>query len=121
MKSKNWLFLLGVLFVVLGFQTFRPVPIPEESDCLTLNGTVARIYESGVKDVFFELKGIDKKFYVNRGLERGLDLNELQAELTNKEILIKYPKYWTPLNPDNSVRHISKIELEGRTIFTELN
>lgn len=121
MKSKNWLFLLGVLFVVLGFQIFRPVAIPEERDCLSLNGTVARIYESGVKDVSFELKGVDKKFYVNRGSERGLDLRRLQAELTNKQIVIKYPKYWTPLNPDNSVRHLSKIEFEDRTIFSELN
>lgn len=121
MKAKNWILSVTILLGGLGVLIFRAVPIPEESGALISKGTVTKIYESGVKDVFFELKGIDKKFYVNRGLERGLNLDELQAELINKEIVIKYPKYWTPLDPDNSVRHISKVESEGRTIFTEIN
>lgn len=121
MNAKNWILPLTILLVGLGVLIFRPVPIPEESECLISKGSVTKIYEAGVKDVFFELQGLDKKFYVNRGLERGLDLIKLKAELTNKEIVIKYPRYWTPLNPDNSVRHISKIEFEDKTVFTELN
>jgi len=69
----------------------------------------------------FKLQGLDKTFYINRGLERGLDLKKLREDLTNKEIVIIYPKYWTPLDPGNSVRHISKIECDGRTVFTEIN
>lgn len=120
MKTRNWIILTGLVFIGLGILAFRPVPIPNEQDCIILKGTVSEVYEAGTKDVVFKLKGTDKKFYINRGLEKGLDLNKLRAGLTNKEIIIKYPKYWTPLNPTNSMRHVSKIECEGRTVFTEL-
>ena len=32
----------------------------------------------------------------------------------------KYPKYWTPLDWNNSVRHISKVEFDEEIIFNEL-
>jgi hypothetical protein len=49
------------------------VPIPDEKDCLSLKGMVSEVYEGGVNDVVFKLQGLDKEFYINRGLERGLD------------------------------------------------
>jgi hypothetical protein len=121
MKRRIWIFLAGLLFLGIVITIFRPVPIPDEKDCLILKGTVITIHEASSNDVVFRLQGVDKTFYINRGLERGLDLKTLRADLTNKEIVIKYPKYWTPLNPDNSVRHISKIECDGKTVFTELD
>ena len=121
MKSRKWVFLVGgTIFFALGLLAFRPVPTPGENDCLSLRGLVTEINESGTKDVSFKLQGINKTFYVNRGLERGLDLDKLRGTLINEEIEIKYPKYWTPLDPTNSIRHISKIECKGQTIFTEL-
>ena len=121
MTTKKWILLIGLIFLIgLGFLAFRPIPIPEENDCLSLKGRVAEIHESGTKDVSFKLHGSDKTFYLNRGLERGLDLEELKTTLANKEIIIKYPKYWTPLDPANSIRHVSKIEFNGQTFFTEL-
>jgi hypothetical protein len=121
MKIRNWIIVLGVVFLGLGILIFRPVPIPKEKDCLSLKGTVTDVYMGGVNDVIFKLQGFDKEFYINRGLERGLDLKKLRADLTNKEIVIKYPKYWTPLKAGNSMRHISKVECNGKTIFTELD
>jgi hypothetical protein len=121
MKTGNWTILIGLVFIAVGISIFRPVPIPAEKDCLSLKGTVREVYEGGVNDVVFRLQGLDKEFYINRGLERGLDLKKLRADLTNKEIVIKYPEYWTPLDPGNSLRHISKIECEGMTVFTEID
>ncbi len=122
MATKKWIFPTAlILFFGIVFLIFRPVPIPYEGDCLIVDGHVAQIYESGTKDVSIRLEGNDKIFYVNRGLERGLDLNELNDMLIGEKILIKYPKYWTPLDPGSTIRHISKIEFNGRTIFTELS
>ena len=121
MKTRNWFILIGLAFLTLGILIFRSLPIPDEKDCLSLKGVVTEVYEGGVKDVVFKLQGVDKEFYINRGLERGLDLKKLQAELITKEIVVKYPQYWTPLDPTNSVRHIAKIECDGKTIFTELD
>ena len=121
MKTRNWIILIGLVFLGLGILIFRPVPIPDEKDCSSLKGTVSEVYEGGVNDVVFKLQGFDKEFYVNRGIERGLDMKKLKADLTNKEIVIWYPKYWTPLDPGNSSRHVSKIECEGMTVFTEID
>lgn len=106
----------------MGVLIFRPVPIPDdEQDCLSVKGIVTQIHEGGDKDIVFKLQGFDKTFYINRGLERGLDVKKLRAELTNKEIVVMYPQYWTPLDPGNSIRHISKIECDGKNIFTEID
>lgn len=116
MKTAVWvtltlLVLLGMIFV------FAPVPIPAEKDCLSTKGIVAEIYEGGVKDVVFRLQGQASTYYINRGLERGLDLAKLKSALLNREVTVKYPSYRTLLDPGNSVRHISKIEYNGRTLF----
>jgi hypothetical protein len=118
MNAKFWV-VIGAVCVAFAFLIFRPVPIPDEKDCLIAKGTVIEISEAGVKDVVFRLSGHEKTFYVNRGMERGLELEKLRAELINQEITIKYPSYWTPLG--NSSKHISKIEVSGRTIFTEVD
>jgi hypothetical protein len=121
METKARTVLIGLTFIVaVGFFALRPVPICNENDCVSLRGEVADIYESGTRDISFKLKGLDKTFYINRGIENGLELEKLKSDLMHKEIEIKYPKYWTPLDPMNSVRHISKLEAGGQTIFTEL-
>jgi len=121
MKRKSWITLgLAIAFIGLLLLVLRPVPIPLEKDCLTTRGIVSEIYEAGTNDVVFKLQDQSKQFYINRGLERGLELNKLRSELISKEITIKYPKHWTPLDPVNSVRHISKVEHEGRIVFSEL-
>ncbi|MDQ3141901.1 MAG: hypothetical protein M3Q56_06600 [Bacteroidota bacterium] len=120
MKIRNWIILAGLVFLGLAIIIFRPVPVPDEKACLISNGIVVEIYEGGVKDIVFKLHGQNKLFYINRGLESRLDIKLLRDKLMNKEVTIKYPKDWTPLNWGSSVRHISKIEFDGRTIFTEL-
>ena len=116
---KWFLGLVLVLTISVGFLILRPVPIPAEKDCLSFSGVVVNIYEGGVHDIVFRFRDNPKLYYINRGLERGLRLDSL-SNLLQKEITIKYPKYWTPLDPGNASRHISKIEFEGRTIFSEL-
>jgi hypothetical protein len=121
MRKSVWITISGILVLAQATFAFRPVSIPEEDDCLVVKGTVVGLYEGGTKDVVLKLQGENRSFYVNRGLERGLDLEKLKVQLINKEITIKYPKYWTPLDPGNSFKHISKIEPAGQTIFSEID
>lgn len=109
------------LFVLLAIFTLCPVPTPPEKDCITIKGTVTHIYEGGVKDVVFVLDGRKETYYINRGLEQGLNLATLKKELEGKEITIKYPDYWSLLDPGKSLRHISKIEYMGATVFSEID
>lgn len=119
MRAKYFVIPIVIIFLALGVLILRPVPVPDEKDCLVVNGKVIEIFEDGVKDVVFKLEGLDKTFYVNRGLERGLELSKLRTALISKKITIKYPRYWTPLG--NSSKHISKIESAQGIIFSELD
>ena len=105
----------------MGVILLNPVPIVEEDEALTVTGKVEQIYEGGVKDLVFKLDSDDRKFYINRGLEHGLVLEELKSELLCKPVTIKYPDYWAPLNWSGKTRHLSKlVSLEGKVIFNEL-
>lgn len=121
MNKKHIIILAAIfLLIVLASLTLRPVPIPEEKDCIVVTGTVEEIYEAGVKDIVFKIKNKNQKFYINRGLETGLTLKGLEKDLLGKEVTIKYPDYWTLL-ADESVRHLSKMEYNGKTIYSEID
>ena len=120
LKSIDWIFIVGVLCFALVVMLFRPVPILPENKLMVVKGKVIQIYEGGVNDINFKLKGRKEIFYINRGLERGLRLLELRAQLMNKNITIIYPDHWSLLNFNKGIIHIIKIEHEGRTFFTEV-
>lgn len=114
------LILLSLCLLVVAVLIFTPVPIVRESKALVEIGRVTEIYANPGNDVIFKLEGTSRRFYINRGLENGLDLQYLKQRLVGKTIVVKYPKYWTPLDWDNTVRHISKLEFEGEVLFNEL-
>src|SRR5688572_28431155 len=113
MKKMYWIIMLCIAFVGFRLLILRPVPILPEEECVSLKGTVTDVYEGGVKDVVLTLHGLKKFYYVNRGLERGLDVNTLKEQLINEEVIIKYPDHWTPLDINQRSIHISKIEHNG--------
>lgn len=105
---------------IIAVLIFRPVPIVSESKAISEIGIVKEIYSNKGNDVIFIMLNTDRKFYINRGLENGLELNNLKEKLIGNSIVIKYPKYWTPLDWNNSIRHISKVEFKNEIIFNEL-
>lgn len=118
---KKTLVVIGVLFFITCIAIFRPVPIVSEDKAITQVGTVTDIYEGGDFDVVFLIKETPKRYYINRGLESGLlTLDKLKQELIGQQVTFKYPPYWTPLDWDNNIRHLSKVEFDGRVIFNEL-
>lgn len=114
--------ILGVtlLFFAIAILIFRPVPIVTEDRALSEAGIVTAVYEGGTNDVVFRLENNDRRFYINRGLENGLELDDLRKRLIGNEIVLKYPKYWTPLDWDDQVKHVSKLEFRGEVLFNEL-
>ena len=114
-KAILWLFLF--LFMLFCLKAMQPVPSVNEGKALSKTGIVHAIYEAGEKDVVFELKQEQQKFYINRGLENGLELVDLQNRLIGKEVTFKFPKYWTPLDWNNSIRSVLKIETKDEVIF----
>ncbi len=113
--------ILGVLVLVLFAIILRPVHIPKNpEDCLVAKGKVIQIYEGGIKDVVFKLEGDNTRYYINRGLEQGLILEELQQKLIGNNVTILYPKHWSLLDPNNTTKHLSVLEYNGEELFNEI-
>ena len=104
-------------FLAFGAIMILKVPIKPESELLTQSGIVSYIYEGGVKDVCFRLEGDQNVYYINRGLENGLHLQELQETLLGKEVTIKYPEHW--LMEKAKTIHLSILRSDGETIYNE--
>lgn len=122
MKKISTIILISFSSIVIIFAVliFKPVPIVSENKTISENGIVKEIYSNEENDIIFELENIERKFYINRGLESGLELNHMKEKLIGNSITLKYPKYWTPLDWNNSIKHISKVEFNHEIIFNEL-
>lgn len=120
-KTKKIILIsLSLFALIIAVLVFRPVPIVSESKAISETGTVTEIYSNKGNDIIFILEGSKRKFYINRGLEYGLKLNDLKEKLIGNSIVVKYPKYWTPLDWNNRIRHLSKVENKDEVIFNEL-
>lgn len=117
---KGILITSSLILLITAILIFRPVPIVSENEALSESGIVTDIYEGGENDIVFLLDNTDRRFYINRGLEVGLEINRLKEKLVGHEVVFKYPKYWTPLDWDNKISHLSKVEYKGVVIFNEL-
>jgi len=120
MKAKIFI-VFAAFFFVAALSILRPVPIVKEDKAIVDKAIVTHIYEGGVKDVVFRTNGDKPLYYINRGLENGLELEDLRKKLVGNEVTFKYPEYWTPLDWNNSIRHVSKVEYNDEIIFNELH
>lgn len=118
--AKIVLVSFSLLIFIIAVLIFCPVPIVSENKAISESGIVKEIYSNKGNDVIFVMENTERRFYINRGLENGLELNNLKEKLIGNAIVVKYPKYWTPLNWNNSVRHISKVEFNDEIVFNEL-
>ncbi len=108
-----------VFFSLLFALGIRPVPKITDQNRVVVETTIRSIFVAGDQDIVFADNHSDRYFYINRGLELGLDVISLKAKLLGKKVAISYPKYWTVLDPKGKSIHLSKLELEGEVIFDE--
>lgn len=111
---------LSLAFLLLAILILRPVPRATEHNIDTVSGVVVDIFEGGENDIVFKLSGNKTRYYINRGLEEGLDLHELKASLMGEEVVISYPRYWTPLDHSGKIRHLSRLIHGNDVIFNEV-
>jgi len=121
MKKKYIFIALVVLFFAFAALTFRPVIVPENvNECLVAEGKIINIFEGGVKDIVFKLEGDKTTYYINRGLEHGLNLADLRRQLIGNNVIIRYPKPWTSIGFNNSSMHLSVLEYNGNELYNEI-
>ena len=120
-RFKRWAFAIFALLIIsLGLLIIRPVPELSPENAQIVKGTIKEISEAGTYDVVIELEETDQIFYINRGLKKLFDLGQLQSQLIGKEVAITYPRYWSPLDLQNSWKNVSILEIEEKVIYSEL-
>lgn len=77
-------------FLVLIAAPGCRVPTPDEQNTVTVEIVLEEIREGSSYDVVLETADGDASYYINRGLQYGVDLKEWKRELTGKTILLTY-------------------------------
>ena len=74
----------------------------------------------GIKDAVFNLEGDSRNYYINRGLENGLNLQDLRSNLLNQKVELKIVKHWTPLDWNQRLGTIAEIKSGDKIYFSRL-
>lgn len=115
MKRKTPFFVLALFLSV--FLVFKSCVIsnPQPEDCEVIEVTIKKITEGSSYDIVFHDTGTDY-YYINRGLEQGLNLETLNAKVLNKTVTLHLPKMLF-----GTSEHIAQIAIGDDIIFTEFD
>jgi len=102
----------GVLLLMISSNAIEN-PIAEECHIQTEKNI--KITEGTSQDIVFSDTHGDH-YYINRGLERGLNLDSLNAKVLNKTVTLYLPKLWF-----GTSEHIAQLAIDGEIIFTEFD
>ncbi len=106
---------IGLLFLYVSFLVFVVGPTDvTPANCRQIHGEVKAIGEAGTNDVTIELTDHSAYFYINRGLERGLDLGDLRTHLLGQQIQLWHAKSW-PLRGG----HVVQLQVGDDIIYSE--
>ena len=102
-------------FVLVIFQSCI-ISNPQPEKCEQVQIKVASITEGSSYDIFFtDYQG--KKYYINRGLEQGLTLNNLKKIALNREATLHLPKFAF----GDVSNHIAQLTINDSVIYTEFD
>ena len=87
---------------------------PKPEDCVTEMVTIVKITEGSSYDIVFHDDGTDY-FYINRGLEHGLNLDSLRAKVLNKTVTLHLAKVLGGITSE----HISQLAIGDEILYTE--
>lgn len=88
-------------------------PQPEQCDIVTAK--ITKITEGSTYDIVFH-DGENHSYYINRGIEYGLNLDSLNAKVLNKTVTLHLP-----ILIYGTSKHIAQLAIEDEIIFTEFS
>lgn len=86
---------------------------PKAESCITQTLIITEISEGSSNDIVFSDSQGDQ-YYINRGLERGLNLDTLNAKVLNKTVTLHLPNSWL-----GTSKHVAQLAIGNDIIFTE--
>lgn len=97
------------------------LPKPTKDNCIGVSAWIDEVEAGeGQGDIVIKVKGDKAHYYINRGLEKGLKIENLQKDFLGKEVHLKYIDNWSILDPRNQYRHVASMEVNGNTIYSEI-
>ena len=88
---------------------------PQPQECTIIDTKIIKITGGSSYDIVFHDNQGDF-YYINRGLEQGLNLDSLNAKVLNKTVTLHLPKL-----PLGTSEHIAQLTVEDLVIFTEFD
>ncbi|REG89651.1 hypothetical protein [Winogradskyella sediminis] len=109
---KKFVILIIVVTPLFFYKSFV-IHNPKSSECKIISSKIIELREGPTFDIQF--KGDDgKSFYINRGIESGLNLDTLNAKVLNKTVTLHLPKMI--YGPS---KHIAQLAVEDQIIYSE--
>ena len=103
-----------LLIVFLALLNSCVIKDPTPEDCVVETVKIVDITEGTSKDIVFHDNGTDY-YYINRGLEKGLNLDSLKTKVLNKTVTLHLAKVIGGITSE----HISQLEVNNEILYTE--
>jgi len=116
---KKVLIVLSLFSLLTIFLLIRSCVVdnPRMDDTIVITTTITKITEGSGYDIMFRDDG-GGKYYINRGLERGLNFDNLNTAVLNKTVTLHLAKV---LGGMATSEHISQLAVGDTIIFTEFD
>lgn len=88
---------------------------PKPEKCVIETKRIVKITEGSSYDIILSDDGTDH-YYINRGLEQGLNLDSLSVKVLNKRVTLHLPKLWL-----GTSEHIAQLAVGDEIIYTEFD
>ena len=112
---------LGLAFglVALMLMALAPVPHPTPENTEQVSGMVEAITSRCCGDVEIEREGDAHRYYINRGVEAGLDVAALRQRLIGQVVPMRVvDRSWSPLDPLHKMAPVVGLELDEEVLYT---
>ncbi|GAB5563673.1 MAG: hypothetical protein Wins2KO_07360 [Winogradskyella sp.] len=109
--------IITILVIVIPLLIFRSCVIynPNPSDCTIVSTKITAIKEGGSYDIVFK-DSENESYYINRGIEQGLNLDSLKTNVLNKTVTLHIANLLF-----GPTKHISQMRVDDQIIFTEFD
>ena len=95
------------------------MPRPTPDRCYTVTGRVSSVTSPGGLDVSIWVEGDGHRYYINRGVERGIDVAAWHQRLQGKQVQLKViRRNWSPLDADHDLAPVAEVIDPEGVVFT---
>lgn len=121
LSGKPGILIFTVLIIALLYLVFRPIPISRDNS-IAINTTIDKVSQGSEDNIILKLNNTSGIFYINHGLQKGLNLDTLKQELQNREVSVLYLKsnFFSGFSPVKGTRYITELKMGDKIIYSEL-